>query len=90
MNDVDELSALRDRVRQLEEAIERRDRLLSKLGHELRNPLAAIKSAAEVLRLTMGDEQRVQKTYAILERQTDEMVKLIDGATGSLRDDSSR
>src|SRR5688572_25915074 len=69
---------LEQRIRRLEEINDQNERLLGAISHELRNPLAAIRSAAEVLRLTLGAEPRVQKTYAILERQTSMMVKLLD------------
>jgi len=69
---------LEERIRQLEEMSDQKDRMLGVVVHELRNPLAAIRSAAEVLRLTLGNEPRVQKTYAIIDRQTMSMVKLLE------------
>jgi signal transduction histidine kinase len=55
------------------------DDAMAMLGHELRNPLAAIRSAAELIKLTMGDDPRLKRTQAVLERQTSQMAKLIDG-----------
>jgi PAS domain S-box-containing protein len=63
----------------LKQAHQQKDQFLAMLGHELRNPLAAIRSAYELLRLKLGDEPRVQRVYGILDRQTSHMVKLIDG-----------
>src|SRR5690606_27501121 len=40
---------VRDLVHQLEDAVRRRDEFLAMLGHELRNPLAPIAHAAELL-----------------------------------------
>jgi signal transduction histidine kinase len=76
-----EVAELEEKIRRLERINDQKDHLLAILGHELRNPLAAIRSAAEVLRLTLGGEARVQKTYAILERQTMQMVRLLDRLT---------
>src|ERR1700752_3962180 len=69
---------LEERIRELEEIRDQKDRFRGVVVHELRNPLAAIRSAAEVLRLTLGNEPRVQKTYAIIDRQTMSMVKLLE------------
>jgi CheY-like chemotaxis protein/two-component sensor histidine kinase len=49
------------------------------LSHELRNPLATIRSAAELLKLNPGDEQRLRRTQEVLERQSVHMAKLLDG-----------
>lgn len=73
------VSALRARRRQYEarEAIRRRDQFLAMLGHELRNPLAAIMLACETLPKTTssqpGDKQR-----AIIDRQARHLARLVD------------
>ena len=43
-------------LRQLEEGVAQRDRLLAMLGHELRNPLAAIQAAHELLKRQEAEE----------------------------------
>ena len=48
------------------------------LSHELRNPLAPIRAAAELLRIGQLEESRVQKTSEIIARQVDHMTSLID------------
>ncbi|MBA3771422.1 MAG: hypothetical protein H0X13_02695 [Ramlibacter sp.] len=48
------------------------------LAHELRNPLAPIRAAAELLRIAKLDEARVQKTSEIIARQGGHMTSLID------------
>jgi CheY-like chemotaxis protein len=48
------------------------------LAHELRNPLAPISTAAELLKLTALDEQRVRQTSNIISRQVEHMTKLVD------------
>jgi two-component system CheB/CheR fusion protein len=63
----------------LREASEQKDQFLAILGHELRNPLAAIRGAAELLKLTHGGDPKLQRTHNILDRQTTHMAKLLDG-----------
>lgn len=65
--------------RQLVAAAHQKDEFLAMLGHELRNPLAAIRNAAELIRLRGGDDATLQRLRAILERQTAHMAKLLDG-----------
>jgi len=64
---------------QLCEADRRKDEFLAMLGHELRNPLAAIRNAAELLKLTAPEDRRLQRAQAVLERQSAHMTRLIDG-----------
>jgi signal transduction histidine kinase/ActR/RegA family two-component response regulator len=72
-------AALRGRRRQYEarDAIRRRDQFLAMLGHELRNPLAAITLAIETLPPSdvpqAGDKQR-----AIIARQARHLSRLVD------------
>ena len=50
----------RKRVEMLEEADRRKDEFLAMLAHELRNPLAPIRNALSVMRLSGGDEPAVE------------------------------
>ena len=69
---------LRRAVDKLRETDARKDEFLAMLAHELRNPLAPIRSAAELLRrVKLGDAQ-LQKTSAIIARQVDHMTSLVD------------
>ncbi|HEY0491550.1 MAG TPA: ATP-binding protein [Telluria sp.] len=56
-----------------------KDEFLAMLGHELRNPLSAVTSAVSILDsgrpLTDGV---IQRTHAVLRRQTDHLRKLVD------------
>jgi signal transduction histidine kinase/CheY-like chemotaxis protein len=72
-------AALRGRRRQYAArgAIESRDQFLAMLGHELRNPLAAIHLAGELLTQQATDAQRA-KQHAILARQTHHLSRLVD------------
>jgi signal transduction histidine kinase len=62
----------------LREADRRKDEFLAMLAHELRSPLAPIRSAAEVLR--MGDPQGGPQQWAreVIERQTQHLTRLVD------------
>ncbi|HEV8672973.1 MAG TPA: GAF domain-containing protein [Methylomirabilota bacterium] len=55
-----------------------KDEFLAMLGHELRNPLSAITSAASVLRRGSGDRELVNRLQAIIERQTQQLGRLVD------------
>ncbi len=73
-------SALRARQRQYEgrRAIEAREQFLAMLGHELRNPLAAIVFATDLLGRGNADNPRLAKYTATVERQTRHLHRLVD------------
>jgi PAS domain S-box-containing protein len=71
-------AGLRGAIAKLEEADARKDEFLAMLAHELRNPLAPIRSAAEVLRRTQLDEDRLRRTSEVIARQADHMTSLVD------------
>ena len=56
----------------------RKDEFLAMLGHELRNPLAPIASAVEVLRLEPGEVDRVRWAAGVIGRQVDQMRRIVD------------
>jgi PAS domain S-box-containing protein len=62
----------------LKQADRRKDEFLAMLAHELRNPLAPIASAADLLKLGRLDEARVRQTSAIISRQVRHMTGLVD------------
>ncbi|RYZ11209.1 MAG: PAS domain S-box protein [Comamonadaceae bacterium] len=80
--DIDDLKTtgvqLRAAIDKLQQADARKDEFLAMLAHELRNPLAPIRAAAEVLRMARHDELRVAKTSEVIARQVDHMTSLID------------
>jgi PAS domain S-box-containing protein len=63
---------------QLRVADRRKDEFIAILGHELRNPLAPIRTAAEVLRRTAGSNPECVHLCDILERQVQQMTRLLD------------
>jgi PAS domain S-box-containing protein len=62
----------------LREADRRKDEFLATLAHELRNPLAPLRNAVELLRRAGGDAALMEKARSMMERQLVQMVRLID------------
>ncbi len=69
---------LRESEEALRDADRRKDEFLATLAHELRNPLAPIRNAVEILRLTEGDPIASASARQLLERQLKQLVRLID------------
>jgi signal transduction histidine kinase/ActR/RegA family two-component response regulator len=62
----------------LTEANRRKDEFLATLAHELRNPLAPIRNSLHLLRLSGDLSPSLDPVREIMERQVDQMVRLID------------
>ena len=60
------------------EADQRKDEFLAMLAHELRNPLAPLRTAARVLKLSGSSEAPLLKMTGIIERQVEHMTKMLD------------
>ena len=60
------------------EAAWRKDRFLTTLAHELRNPLAPILTGLEVIRASASDPATIQRVAAMMKRATGQIVHLID------------
>jgi PAS domain S-box-containing protein len=56
----------------------RKDEFLAMLAHELRNPLAPISTAAQILKLPGGDARRSAQASDVIARQVKHMVELVD------------
>jgi signal transduction histidine kinase len=69
---------LQEQLAQLAETDRRKDEFLAMLGHELRNPLAAIVTATEVMRLQDDIPAPVVRLREIVARQSASMSRLID------------
>jgi PAS domain S-box-containing protein len=68
---------LRNLASDLSEADRRKDEFLATLAHELRNPLAPIRNALQVIRLS-PDRQTSEQARTLMERQLVQMVRLVD------------
>ena len=71
-------NALRKANERLAEADRRKDEFLAMLAHELRNPLAPIRNAAQILGIVGADEQSLQRQRGIIDRQVAHMAHLLD------------
>lgn len=64
--------------RDIQERDRRKDEFLALLGHELRNPLAPVRSAVEILRRVGGDHPQLTWASGVIERQVHHIVRLVD------------
>lgn len=62
----------------LQEQHRRKDEFLAMLAHELRNPLAPIRAAADLLAIANLGDDRIRKTSAVISRQVQHMSSLVD------------
>jgi PAS domain S-box-containing protein len=63
---------------ELRESDRRKDEFLAVLAHELRNPLAPIRNGVAALRLALPADPVIRQTGAIIERQVQQMARLLD------------
>lgn len=68
----------RDLLERLEDAVRQRERFLAILGHELRNPLTAIRNAVQLARLRSGDDGEMARPLGIIHRQSRVLDRLVD------------
>lgn len=73
-----EITERKEAEEELRRQAQRRDEFLAMLAHELRNPLAPIGAAAELLQLVCHDEDRVRQTSEVIDRQVRHMTNLVD------------
>jgi signal transduction histidine kinase/ActR/RegA family two-component response regulator len=72
------VAALRRSERELKEADRRKNEFLAVLAHELRNPLAPVRTGLELMRLAGDNRFAVERVRGMMERQVAHMVRLID------------
>ncbi|HKP28243.1 MAG TPA: response regulator [Gemmatimonadales bacterium] len=63
---------------QLKEADRRKDEFLALLAHELRNPLAPVRNAVEIMRLKNLEDPELGWCRDVIERQTNQLARLVD------------
>ncbi len=62
----------------LEEADRQKNEFLAMLAHELRNPLAPIRNAGELLARTLADDAPARRALATVDRQVTHLSRLVD------------
>lgn len=62
----------------LQEADRHKDHFLATLAHELRGPLAPLKNGLSLLEMAEGDQEMIDTTRGMMERQMDHLVRLVD------------
>jgi signal transduction histidine kinase/ActR/RegA family two-component response regulator len=65
-------------VEALRRADQQKDEFLAMLAHELRNPLAPITNASELLLKTMGDDADAKRAIDMIKRQAAQLTHLVD------------
>jgi PAS domain S-box-containing protein len=73
-----EITARKQAEDALRDADRRKSEFLAMLAHELRNPLAPIRNAVEILRLNDGGRENANPIFEMMERQIAHMVRLVD------------
>jgi len=69
---------LRQLAADLTESDRRKDEFLTTLAHELRNPLAPLRTGLDVMRMSPSGTPAVERARAMMERQLGHMVRLVD------------
>jgi signal transduction histidine kinase/CheY-like chemotaxis protein len=65
-------------IESLQDSNRRKDRLLSMLAHELRNPLAPIRNALHVLQLGPADREVAERAREMMARQVQHLSRIVD------------
>ena len=69
---------LRRLAANLSEADRRKTEFLAVLAHELRNPLAPIRHGLQLIRMQTGNSSTLEKVRDMLDRQVNQMVRLVN------------
>jgi PAS domain S-box-containing protein len=70
--------AMREQAQRLTESDRAKDEFLATLSHELRNPLAPLRNSFELLRRLPGVDAKLAGVHAMMERQVNHLVRLVD------------
>ena len=74
----DQLTALQEAENSLKAADQRKDEFLAMLAHELRNPLAPIQNASEILARTVPQQMAGRTAVDVVKRQVMHLTRLVD------------
>ena len=69
---------VREQANHLADVNRRKDEFLATLAHELRNPLAPIRNGLQIMKLPGVDAGTVEQSRSMMERQVEQMTRLID------------
>jgi len=72
------MGRFKEMAEQLGDANRQKDEFLATLAHELRNPLAPIRTALELMKLAPSDSDVATAAREVMERQVTQVVRLID------------
>ncbi|HEX2658879.1 MAG TPA: ATP-binding protein [Polyangia bacterium] len=70
--------AAREAIRRQEEEVRQRDQFLAMLGHELRNPLGALRTATELVNRRATALPALDRPLSIMNRQVNHLARLVD------------
>jgi signal transduction histidine kinase len=73
-----DVTSRREAEETLREADRRKDRFIATLAHELRNPLAPIRIAAELMGSNRAGQGEIQWARGVIQRQVGHMARLLD------------
>ncbi|MBK6540110.1 MAG: response regulator [Flavobacteriales bacterium] len=73
-----DISTLKQAQESLQDADRRKSEFLATLAHELRNPLAPLRNGLELLAIAPHNQATWDQAHAMMKRQLDQMVRLID------------
>jgi two-component system CheB/CheR fusion protein len=74
----EQLETLRNQGMRLDQEARRKDIFLSTLSHELRNPLAPLANAVQIIRMSLTPTPHVEYALKVIERQMDLLNRLVD------------
>jgi PAS domain S-box-containing protein len=73
-----DITAQRETEKALRIADQRKDEFLATLAHELRNPLAPLRTGLQIMRLAREDPGKLDRARELMERQLGYVIHLID------------
>ncbi len=73
-----DITEKRAAMEMLQEADRRKNRFLATLAHELRNPLAPVRTAVHILKHHANPDPDVARAHAVIERQVEHLTRLIE------------
>jgi PAS domain S-box-containing protein len=86
----EQLETLRHRAEELVQSDEHKNLFLFTLSHELRNPLAPLANALQLIRMSLPPEPKLEYPIKLIERQVDVISRLVDDLLDVTRISSGR